>query len=493
MKTYEILIVDDSKSIRLFLKAVLSQIEANITEASNGIDAYKLIQNHQYDLIFMDINMPGVSGLDVIKRVRKKLGDKYTPIIVMTDASREDVLKKAFDIGATDFISKPLHEIEVLARMKSRIEHYELDLQLYEARKAADKANEEKSGFIANVSHELRTPMHAILSFTNLAIKKTEDAKVLRYLENTRTSGIRLIHLLNDLLDLSKLEAGKMDVHFVEQDLTSLVSQALSEVDSLLQKKFITVNFNLEQQFVCMIDHKMMMQVMVNLLSNAIKFSPEYSVIDINIKQTTLLFNEINQDVIHLTIVDRGVGIPPDEVETVFDKFIQSTKTKSGAGGTGLGLPITKEIMEIHKGCIWVESPPSGEKNGTAFHIQIPKLHGLSKFEDMPDIEQVIDAHLKWKTRVDNKLNGNVAAGMAYSDAELNHHLCTLGKWIDSKNLDDADFLRLKSIHEEFHLLAAELIGYSDMDNYNIHSDSYSKFKELSVEIVKLLKDMNPR
>lgn len=341
------------------------------------------------------------------------------------------------------------------------------------------------------MSHELRTPMHSILSFAALGLKKTDDQKIIRYLENIRTSGIRLTDLLNDLLDLSKLESGKTEVKFLDQDLTIIIQQAITELSSLLQKKFITVNFEPEINYNCIIDQKMMTQVIINILSNAIKFSPDYGVIDIKIAQSNILFNSVQQDVIQLSVSDQGIGIPPDEIESVFDKFIQSSKTKTQKGGTGLGLSICKEIIKAHQGMIWAESPAHDQESGSTFHIKIPVLQGLSKFNDIPDIDQVIEAHLKWKVRVDNKLEGNSGDAMSHSDAELNHHLCTLGKWIDSKNYVDTDFLHLKFIHKEFHLLAAELIGYSDMNETDNITETYEKFRSYSEEIVSLLKGMN--
>ncbi len=240
------------------------------------------------------------------------------------------------------------------------------------ALKAAEKSNKSKSIFLANMSHELRTPMHAILSFSNLARKKVDDEKVLHYLDNIIISGNRLTELLNDLLDLSKLEAGKMDVDFQQMDMTQLVMDTCEEVKGLLQDKGISININSEQHYQCRFDRKLFAQVIMNLLSNAIKFSPESSVITVNIEQLQSKLHNRMQDVIKLAVIDEGVGIPKEELNSVFEQFEQSSKTSSASGGTGLGLSIARSIVHLHKGGIRAESPPKGLQKGSAFIIQIP-------------------------------------------------------------------------------------------------------------------------
>lgn len=247
-------------------------------------------------------------------------------------------------------------------------------IDLKGALKAAEKSNKAKSIFLANMSHELRTPMHAILSFSNLALKKVDDEKIIHYLDNIIGSGHRLTDLLNDLLDLSKLEAGKMEVDFKDQDITQLILSTTEEVRSLLSDKGIGIEFDSNQHFTCMLDRKLFTQVIVNLLSNAIKFSPEHSTITIRVGLKSKTIQGKVQDVVELAVIDEGVGIPKDELTSVFEQFEQSTKTSSKAGGTGLGLSITRSIVRLHKGKIWAESPPSGQQHGSGFYIQIPSV-----------------------------------------------------------------------------------------------------------------------
>lgn len=248
-------------------------------------------------------------------------------------------------------------------------------------RDKATEANKEKSRFLANMSHELRTPMHAIMSFSDLASKRVNDEKVLNFLGNIKTSGKRLTSLINNLLDLSKLEAGKMILNASEEDMTNLVNEAIHELHSLSEEKAITVLFSQESLVVGRFDNNLITQVVINLISNAIKYSPQQGIIKIELTTGSKMLRGIQQDVIEFSIKDQGVGIPTAELDTVFDKFVQSSNTETKAGGTGLGLPICKEIIKIHKGIIWVQKPIVDEElneyelwTGSEFRFVIPVL-----------------------------------------------------------------------------------------------------------------------
>ena len=231
----------------------------------------------------------------------------------------------------------------------------------------AEEANKEKSRFLANMSHELRTPMHAIMSFSSLGLKNSQSAKVTGYLEKIHISGERLTKLLDDLLDLSKLEAGKMTAEFSKIDLYKLTQACIDELDGLIQKKNLFINFNSENELFCELDKKMIHQVIINLLSNAIKYSLEETEIEIRISPDEL----DTKKAVRFSIKDEGIGIPKDELKEVFDSFIQSSKTRSVGGGTGLGLPISHEIISLHKGTIWADSEEHDK--GSTFTFLIPE------------------------------------------------------------------------------------------------------------------------
>lgn len=249
-----------------------------------------------------------------------------------------------------------------------------LDKALLQAR----AANHAKSEFLANMSHELRTPMHAILSFSELGVRRTTDnaeEKLNQYFSRISQSAERLLHLIDDLLDLSKLEAGRMELHYAPANLITLIDGVRCQLESLLQKHNLTFRFEAcaEAENVS-VDKNRFEQVIHNLLSNAIKFSPDNGTIHVSISPAQLPRGRRVQDTgflpaISIRIADSGLGIPETELESVFDKFVQSSSTKTGAGGTGLGLAICQEIVSQHRGTI---TAANNIGSGACFTVTLP-------------------------------------------------------------------------------------------------------------------------
>ncbi len=244
---------------------------------------------------------------------------------------------------------------------------------------AAVRANQAKSEFLANMSHELRTPMHAIISFANFGVDKHAQAapdRLLHYFRNIQKSATRLLSLLNDLLDLSKFEAGKMLLDLAPGKVGELLTDAVAEVEALAGARQVRLVCEPESAMPCVDwDATRMLQVVRNLLSNAIKFSLEGGCVELSAQRAALPAGRRAADPpvagIEIRVSDSGIGIPEDEFETVFDKFVQSSKTKTGAGGTGLGLAICREIVLAHHGSIRAESNPGGQA-GTTFVVSLP-------------------------------------------------------------------------------------------------------------------------
>lgn len=242
----------------------------------------------------------------------------------------------------------------------------EVHVRLATAVGVAEAANQAKSLFLANISHELRTPMHGVLSFARFGQQKFETSskeKLKTYFDEIHDSGTRLMRLLNDLLDLSKMEAGKMNYTMREDDLIEVVQLVQSEMRALCADKGLKFELIKNQtDLLGTFDRERLAQVIRNLLSNAIKFSEKGSTVKVLLSGTT--------ERLSCCVSNRGVGIQESELEFVFDKFVQSSKTNTGAGGTGLGLAICKEIIEEHQGRIWAESKVGQE---TRFTLEFPR------------------------------------------------------------------------------------------------------------------------
>jgi signal transduction histidine kinase len=258
--------------------------------------------------------------------------------------------------------------------------------ELRHAKELAEAANLAKSEFLANISHELRTPMHAILSFARLGRQKiaednTPTTKIGQYFQRIDQSGARLLRLLNDLLDLAKLEAGRMTYDMAAHDLRVLADDVVVELRELASGKGVALVVE-KPAFECVAwcDPVRVGQVLRNLVANAVKFTPEGRKVSVVFAMGELLDGHPADEratfraALQMSVVDEGTGIPESELDAVFDKFIQSSKTKSGAGGTGLGLSICKEIVRYHGGRIWAGNNPDGGAY-VSLLLPVPEAH----------------------------------------------------------------------------------------------------------------------
>lgn len=251
--------------------------------------------------------------------------------------------------------------------------------QLLKEKDKAEKANAAKSEFLANVSHELRTPMHVILGYSSMGLNNLDDvdmSKHEKYYANIHKSGERLLLLLNDLLDLSKYEAGKMQLSLSSVQLHDVVCEALQDNEPLARNKKIHITYEpVLSDTTILIDANKIIQVLNNLISNAIKFCAAEGDITVAVYEDYEPLKDGESEAraggaLAVSVTDNGVGIPEQELSTIFDKFIQSSRTSTQAGGTGLGLSICKDIVNQHGGVIYAENNAGP---GVVFTFVLPR------------------------------------------------------------------------------------------------------------------------
>lgn len=280
----------------------------------------------------------------------------------------------------TDITERKEAETELL-RHRDHLQELvtERTADLMSAKDAAERASEAKSEFLANMSHELRTPMHSVLSFASLGEARAQaeaQQKLAHFFSRIHQSGTRLLGLLNNLLDLSKLEAGMMSLQLQDQDVLPVIEEAVQEIESWAATRHIQLAIESgATTTIAPVDAVRIGQVMRNLLSNAIKFSPDGSTVKILLVDIRLARGRRASDpgdipALQIEVRDEGTGIPESELESIFNKFVQSSKTKTGAGGTGLGLAICREIIHAHRGSIRACNNPAG---GTSLILSLPQ------------------------------------------------------------------------------------------------------------------------
>lgn len=291
---------------------------------------------------------------------------RYEAKVTHKDGSRRDVI-----------IAKVLLPVDNdagrgwLSTMMDVSEFRRAELATLEAKEEAEEASRVKSEFTANVSHELRTPLQAILGFSELGVRRASASPSLQAMfGQIHDSGDRMLALVNNLLDLSKIESAVGPMSLIRTDLRELIPPVVRELIPLTEAKDLRIDVQLgHDNLIAKIDPDRFQQVIRNVLANAIKFSPMQGRIE-------LWARVHNEDTIAVTVRDHGKGIPATELEAIFGAFVQSTRTKDGSGGTGLGLAICRKIIDFHGGSIRAGNNPDG---GAVFTIVLPLRHFLDR------------------------------------------------------------------------------------------------------------------
>ncbi len=391
-----ILIVDDTPENLQVLSATLCDRGYKVRGVINGKMAIRAAISSSPDLILLDIKMPEMNGYEVCTQLKAQAQTSEIPVIFIS--ALDEVLDKvkAFQIGGVDYITKPFQVEEVLARVEHQLtikrlqkeliaRNFELQQEIIERKKAeevAAAASKAKSQFVANMSHELRTPLNAILGFTQVM---SRDASLSHEnIENLRIinrSGQHLLELINDVLDLSKIEAGIVALDESSFDLYQLLDTLEEMFQIKAEAKNLQLKFFVQSQMPQYIktDEKKLRVCLINLLGNSIKFTENGGQIwlRVGLENTLPPESEISDNstssekcFISFEVQDSGVGIAVAEIDTLFNAFVQTEAGRKAADGTGLGLTITKKYVQIMDGNIGVSSIV-GEGSTFKFNIKI--------------------------------------------------------------------------------------------------------------------------
>ncbi|HQO48860.1 MAG TPA: response regulator [Bacteroidales bacterium] len=422
---FNILIVDDRPENLLTLEGILENEELNILKAHSGNEALSIMLEHNVSLVLMDVQMPGMDGFEVAEIMRSTDRTKYIPIIFVTAISKQrQHIFRGYETGAVDYLYKPL-DLEILQskikafidffQHKNKLEETTRKLEktvneLHQAKLIAEEATVAKSAFLATMSHEIRTPLNGIIGLADLGLM--DEALLTNQRErllDIKTSGESLLEIINEILDISKIEADKLELEEIEFS----IREVLEKIVNLLSVKV----FQEKLEFVCEIspnlpdiligDPLRIRQILINLISNAVKFTEEGTV-GIHVKMLDHIEEQVS---IEFSVEDTGIGIPKDKIGRLFQSYQQvDTSTTRTHGGTGLGLTISQKLVNLMGGVIKVESN-LGE--GSKFYFRLNMMTGdqrenpwelkLSKPNNEYNI-LVIDDHPKSNNVISNIL-----------------------------------------------------------------------------------------
>ena len=368
-----LLLVDDDDVDRLAVKRLLKQtrFDVLVEERTDRASALEAFGPEAFDCVLLDYNLPGADGLEILRELRAK-GDSV-PVIALTGQGDEEVAVALMKAGAVDYLNKNSLTAERLERSlryalaihRAEEERRQLLEREQQARREAQAANRAKDEFLATLSHELRTPLNAILGWSRLLAGGSLDAETSRKAIEIIDRNTRLqAQLIEDLLDISRIITGKLRLDLRVVAVAEIVEGALESVRPSAEAKQIDIEACLdgcEEAILC--DAARMQQVIWNLLTNAIKFTPEGGRIRVD--------TEREEGVVVISVTDSGVGIAPDFLPYVFDRFRQQDGASTRAhGGLGLGLSIVRHLTELHGGTVRAES--AGEGRGATFMVRVP-------------------------------------------------------------------------------------------------------------------------
>ncbi len=370
--TLRLLIVEAVMADVALVVLALEAAEINLTydTADNRTTCWQLLQEKNFDAVLTDYHLPGLNGLQVLELVKQS--GQEIPAILVTSALGEEAAVESIKAGMTDFVLK-----EQLFRLPTVLERAlqefalrdqlikERTKKLEQEKLLSEAANRAKSEFLANISHELRTPLSGILGFSSLLLEQPVgplNAKQKQYVEGIASGGKHLLELINDLLDVSKIEAGREELTLEKISVEDVCYACLSLIQERASCKGLQLLLYIAPGVTtCIADQRRLKQILFNLLSNAVKFTESGS-ITLRVEQTAFVSK--------FSVIDTGIGIAETDRATLFQPFQQlDSGLNRKYEGTGLGLALSRQLARLHGGDITLDSE---QKRGSCFTLHLP-------------------------------------------------------------------------------------------------------------------------
>jgi signal transduction histidine kinase len=400
------LLVDDLEENLFAFAQVLRRDGVELVQARSGKAALEQLLVQDFALAIIDVHMPEMSGVELAELMRGSERTCHVPIILVTAAPRErTALFSGYEAGAVDFLYKPIEPMVLrnkadtfyqLYRQKQQLALQTRELrarneELVRAQTAAEAASRAKDEFLANVSHEIRTPMNAILGLTELTLATPLSERQQCSLQVVHSAAKNLLGTINDLLDFSKMEAGKVEIDPQPFDLRDAVGDIVRALSARAHTKGLALSFTVQSEIPLEVigDAGRLRQVLMNVVGNAVKFT-ERGEIDVIVAPTTAV--EGTEVSLRFSVRDTGIGIPRDKQRQIFRAFEQEDmSTTRKYGGTGLGLTIASRLIELMGGELTVESEPG---RGSTFAFELKLGLPIADVREAPGLASVTSADI---------------------------------------------------------------------------------------------------